>query len=97
MIAINRKIYIGGIVLGAVGVLILLCLVLTNAGYPHPAFRILMPVGVVLVFLSLIVVGINWLITIKDAVVKRRYGEAILILLLGLFFVAIPFIKDVFK
>lgn len=97
MITINRKIYIGGIVLGAVGVLILLGLVLTNVGYPHPAFRILMPVGVVLVFLSLIVVGINWLITIKDAVVKRRYGEAILILLLGLIFVAIPFIKDVFK
>lgn len=97
MIAINRKIYTGGIVLGAVGVLILLCLVLTNVGYPHPAFRILMPVGVVLVFLSLIVVGIKWLITIKDAVVKRRYGEAILILLLGIIFVAIPFIKDVFK
>lgn len=97
MIVISRKIYIVGIVLGAVGVIILLGLVLSNVGYPNPAFRILMPTGVVLVFLSLIVVAINWVITIKDAVGKRRYGEAILILLLGIIFIAIPFIKDVFK
>lgn len=97
MIVINRKIFTGGIVLGAVGVLILLGLVLTNVGYPNPFFRILMPIGVVLVCLSLIVVAINWIITIKNAVVKRRYGEAILILLAGLIFIAIPFIKDMFR
>ena len=97
MIVINRKIFTGGIVLGAVGVLILLGLVLANVGYPNPFFRILMPMGVLLVCLSLIVVAVNWIITIKNAVVKRRYGEAILILLAGLIFIAIPFIKDMFR
>lgn len=97
MIVINRKIFTGGIVLGGVGVLILLALVLANVGYPNPFFRILMPIGVLLVCLSLIVVAVNWIITIKNAVVKRRYVEAILILLAGLIFIAVPFIKDMIR
>lgn len=86
------KVYRLAVGTGTCGLLLLIAVMLTNAQYPDPVFR-LASVGVILVFLSVGLFAVDWALRIKEVVRQKKYGMAALLLLLGLLFIVSQYIK----
>ncbi|MDR3765932.1 MAG: hypothetical protein Q3Y08_02700 [Butyricicoccus sp.] len=82
------------ILTGVLGILLLVLLILSGVAYPHPFFRIGAPLGVFLLFASLLLRFIHWIWDIRDHIQGKQYLGALGILLLGIFVVVQAFLRS---
>lgn len=86
------KLYRIAVGTGVCGLLLLSVVMLSDAAYPDPMFR-LAAVGIILAFLSAGLFAVDWALRIKEEVCQKKYGKAALLLLLGLLFIVYQYIK----
>ena len=91
-ISMRIKLYRLSVGMGTCGLLFLIAVMLTNAQYPDPVYR-LASAGIILVFLSAGLFAVDWALRIKEGVRQKKYGKAVLLLLLGLLFIVFQCIK----
>lgn len=60
---------------------------ITDVSYPHTLFQILMPLGLFLVFLSLPLFVLSWIITIRQEFKVKNYLIASLWIIVGILWV----------
>lgn len=73
----------GGIFCGLAGLLCWGIIFLTDVSYPHTLFNILLPLGLWLVFLSLPLFALSWIMDVYQDFKVRNYSVAILSIILG--------------
>lgn len=66
------------------GLGMLLFLILSNAAYPSIVFQVLMPLGLGLVFLSLIFFSAGWFLEIQKELKAKNYLLAFFIFFIGI-------------
>lgn len=67
----------------AIGLLIVFVVILSGTAYPNMLFRIGAPLGLVLIFVSVLLQFIHWLWEIHDGIKGKQYLWAIIIAVLG--------------
>ena len=73
--------------LALLGIILLLIVILSNSAYPSMVFRILTPLGMLFIFISISLLGISWLLKIKESIKRKDYISACIIITIGLLFV----------
>lgn len=68
---------------GLAGLLCWGIIFITGASYPHALFKILMPLGLLLVFLALPLLALSWILGVYQDFKVRNYSVAILSIILG--------------
>ncbi len=68
----------------AVGLGILIAVLLSGTAYPHPMFRVGAPLGLAFVFVSVVLLIVDWVREIYKGVKERRYLWAAAVAALGL-------------
>ena len=85
----ERKLYGAAVLLAFLGLLSLTVPILTKSAYPDMLFRILLPVGLLLVVISLGLFALDWLLRIKKELELKKYLSACILALLGILFVVL--------
>lgn len=67
-----------------IGIILLLIVILSNSAYPSMVFRILAPLAMLFIFTSVALLGISWLLEIKETIKRKEYISASIIILIGL-------------
>ena len=80
----NQKLFKSAIITGVIGLIIIFSIILSNSAYPDMLFRILTPLGLLFVFVSIVLGFVSWLWYIMDTIRKKEYVMAIIIAVLGL-------------
>jgi ABC-type Fe3+ transport system permease subunit len=70
-----------------IGIILLLIVILSNSAYPSMVFRILTPLGMLFIFISISLLGISWLLKIKESITRKDYISVVIIIIIGLLFV----------
>lgn len=73
--------------IGLMGLVLLAIVILSNSAYPSMVFRILAPLGLLLVFISVGLCGISWLLGFKESIKKKDYISAVIIIVTGVLFI----------
>lgn len=79
-----KKFFKLSVITSVVGLTMILGLILSKSAYPHLVFRILTPLGLLLVFISVILGFVSWLLYLKDSIKKKEYVWATIVAVLGL-------------
>lgn len=69
---------------GLIGLILLIIVILSNSAYPSMVFRILTPLAMLFVFTSVALLGISWLLEIKETIKRKEYISAGIIIIIGL-------------
>lgn len=67
-----------------IGIILLLIIILSNLVYPSMIFRILTPLAMLFVFTSLVLLGISWILEIKESIKRKEYISAAIIIIIAL-------------
>ena len=70
---------------GLVGIGLLLLIMISGIGYPNPLFNYGVGIGLILIFASIILYAISWIIDFKDAITKKNLIGAFILLLVAVF------------
>lgn len=89
----NKSLFKLAIITGAIGLVMIFSIILSGTAYPDMFFRIVTPLGLLFVFVSVILVFISWLWYLKDTIKSKQYIWAIVVAALGL----IVIVKEVIR
>lgn len=70
----------------AAGLLCLLVVIVTNSAYPSPVFQIGTLVGLGLIFFSMLLLMVNWMMNLHRAIKGRQFAALFCLLVAALFF-----------
>ena len=88
----SKKLFKTACFIGAVGLILILAVIVSNVAYPHIFFKIATPIGIGLVFLSVAILGLSWVVQVKNSLTKKDYVWAVVWLAIGLFIIIINFL-----
>lgn len=80
----SKKLYKIASYIALIGIILLLIVILSNSAYPSMVFRILTPLAMLFVFTSVALLGIRWLLEIKETIKRKEYISAGIIIIIGL-------------
>ncbi len=83
----SKKYYMISSYIALIGIILLLIVILSNSAYPSMVFRILTPLGMLFIFISISLLGISWLLKIKESITRKDYISVVIIIIIGLLFV----------
>ncbi len=89
----GKKVYKVAIITGVIGLILILSVIVSQSSAPNMFFRIVAPLGIILTFTSVVLLGASWLLYIKDSIKKNDYIKATIIAILGLLIIIKAFIK----
>lgn len=72
---------------GLVGLGILLLIMISGIGHPNPLFNYGVGMGLMMIFASIILYVIGWIIDLKNAITKKNRIDALILILVAVFFV----------
>ena len=87
------KLFKTACIIGAMGLILLFAVIFSKAAYPDLFFKIAVPLGLGMVFLAVVILGLSWVLQIKQSVTKKDYMAAVIWFFLGLFVILIQFAK----
>lgn len=73
--------------IGVIGLILIFTVILSNSAYPSMIFRILAPLGILLVFISVALLSISFLLTIKESFKRKDYITTVIIIAIGLLYI----------
>lgn len=80
----SKKYYKIASYIALIGIILLLIVILSNSAYPSIVFRVLTPLAMLFVFISVALLGISWLLEIKESIKRKEYISAGIIIIIGL-------------
>ena len=80
----SKKYYKISSYMALIGIILLLIIILSNLVYPSMIFRILTPLAMLFVFTSLVLLGISWILEIKESIKRKEYISAAIIIIIAL-------------
>ncbi len=80
----GKQVYKVAVITGVIGLILLLSTILSKSSDPDMFFRIAAVLGIILIFVSVALFGISWLVYIKDSIKKKDYIGATIIIIIGL-------------
>lgn len=80
----SKKFYKIASYIALIGIILLLIVILSNSAYPSMVFRILTPLAMLFIFSSVLLIGISWLLEIKETIKRKEYISAGIIIIIGL-------------
>ena len=83
----SKKYYMISSYIALIGIILLLIVILSHSAYPSMFFRILTPLGMLFIFISISLLGISWLLKIKESITRKDYISVVIIIIIGLLFV----------
>ncbi|WP_068268674.1 hypothetical protein [Caviibacter abscessus] len=93
----SKKLFKISIFIGVIGLAILLLIVFSGVVYPNQFFKIFMPIGLLLMFISFVMCFVSWILMIKDAVASKNYKSAWVIFFIGMMIIIIQLFKIIFR
>lgn len=80
----NRKINKIAMATYLLGIFSLIIVILTDSAYPDTIFQVLVPVGIILIFVSAGLFVLDWVLHIRTEVKQKKYLNAFILVLLGI-------------
>ena len=80
----SKKYYKISSYMALIGIILLLIIILSNLVYPSMIFRILTPLAMLFVFTSLVLLGISWILEIKESIKRKEYISSAIIIIIAL-------------
>ena len=80
----SKKYYKMASYMALIGIILLIIVILSNTAYPSMIFRILTPLAMLFIFSSVLLIGISWLLEIKESIKRKEYISAGIIIIIGL-------------
>lgn len=77
---------------GLIGLILIFIVILSNVAYPSMIFRILTPLGLLLVFISVGLLSIHFILRIKESFNRKDYIGVLIITAIGLLYILKVFI-----
>ena len=80
----SKKYYKISSYMALIGIILLLIVILSNLAYPSMIFRIITPLAMLFVFTSVVLLGISWLLEIKESIKRKKCISAGITIIIGL-------------
>ena len=72
---------------GVIGLILIFTVILSNSAYPSMIFRILTPLGMLLVFISVALLSISFFLKMKESFKRKDYISIVIIIAIGLLYI----------
>ena len=83
----SKKYYKIASYIGLIGLILLMIVILSNSAYPSMLFKVLAPLGMLLIFISVILLGISWVFRVRESLKRKDYIASVIIIIIGLIFI----------
>lgn len=82
----SKKLYKVASIIALIGIVLLLIVILSDSAYPSMISRILTPVAMIFIFVSVALLAMSWLLEIKENIEGKDYLSAAIIVIAGVAF-----------
>ena len=81
---LERKLYRLAVLTCVMGLLSIAVVIVSGTAYPEILFQVLAPIGLLLIFVSLVLYVFAWVLSVKKAIKSKDYLWVGLLLLVGI-------------